>query len=459
MKRITVTFLASDFLSLFGNAIAGVALPLIVLQTTGSVLGAGIVAAATAIPAMLGGLLTGVVIDRINRRTASIATDLISAGAVAALPVVDLLVGLELGWFILFGILGSFGDVPGMTAREALLPAIVRHGGIAAERLIGVRESLGALAILVGPAAAGGLMLLFDGSTVLWITAATSLGAALVTLTLPRRVGELEAAPVPAPAAAGAGSAADGAGSAADGAGSAADGTGSAAAGIGSAATAEPGGGDVGVGLRPEPVTGWAQLREGWRLLFRGSPFLLAVTLLNLVLATVLAALQGLVLPVHFTLLDQPGRLGLVLSSIALGTLVGGAAYAVAGSRGPRRVWLVAGFAASVVGIAVIGALPAAGLVFAGAFVVGGSMGMLSGLLGVLMLERIPDRMRGRILGTQNAILTGAAPLGIVLAAVAVEYAGLGVTAVALAAVWAVAAVAAVSSRALRNLDGVRESV
>ncbi|MFB6396425.1 MFS transporter [Polymorphospora lycopeni] len=457
MKRIPVTFLASDFLSLFGNAIAGVALPLIVLQTTGSVLGAGIVAAATAIPAMLGGLLTGVVIDRINRRTASIATDLISAGAVAALPVVDLLVGLELGWFILFGILGSFGDVPGMTAREALLPAVVRHGGIAAERLIGVRESLGALAILVGPAAAGGLMVLFDGSTVLWITAATSLGAALVTLTLPRRVGELEAAPVPAPAAAG--SAAVGAGSAAVGAGSAAVGVGSAAAGVGSAATAEPGGGDVGVGLRPEPVTGWAQLREGWRLLFRGSPFLLAVTLLNLVLATVLSALQGLVLPVHFTLLDQPGRLGLVLSSIALGTLVGGAAYAVAGSRGPRRAWLVAGFAASVVGVAVIGALPAAGLVFAGAFVVGGSMGMLSGLLGVLMLERIPDRMRGRILGTQNAILTGAAPLGIVLAAVVVEYAGLGTAAVALAAVWAVAAVAAVSSRALRNLDGVRESV
>ncbi|MEV7227668.1 MFS transporter [Polymorphospora sp. NPDC051019] len=443
MKRIPVTFLASDFLSLFGNAIAGVALPLIVLQTTGSVLGAGIVAAATAIPAMLGGLLTGVVIDRINRRTASIATDLISAGAVAALPVVDLLVGLELGWFILFGILGSFGDVPGMTAREALLPAVVRHGGIAAERLIGVRESLGALAILVGPAAAGGLMVLFDGSTVLWITAATSLGAALVTLTLPRRVGELEAAPVPAPAAAG----------------SAAVGAGSTAVGVGSAATAEPGGGDVGVGLRPEPVTGWAQLREGWRLLFRGSPFLLAVTLLNLVLATVLSALQGLVLPVHFTLLDQPGRLGLVLSSIALGTLVGGAAYAVAGSRGPRRAWLVAGFAASVVGVAVIGALPAAGLVFAGAFVVGGSMGMLSGLLGVLMLERIPDRMRGRILGTQNAILTGAAPLGIVLAAVVVEYAGLGTAAVALAAVWAVAAVAAVSSRALRNLDGVRESV
>ncbi|BCJ66083.1 MFS transporter [Polymorphospora rubra] len=440
MKRVPVTFLASDFLSLFGNAVAGVAMPLIVLQTTGSVLGAGIVAAATAIPAMIGGLFTGVVIDRINRRTASVATDLISAGAVAALPIVDLLVGLELGWFILFGIIGSLGDVPGMTAREALLPAIVRHGGIAAERLIGVRESLGALAILVGPAAAGGLMVLFDGSTVLWITAATSLGAALVTLTLPHRVGELEAGAAPGSA--------EPAGSA--------DPGGSAAGG----ATAEPGA-EVAVGLRPAPVTGWAQLREGWRLLFRGSPFLLAVTLLNLVLATVLSALQGLVLPVHFTLLDQPGRLGLVLSSIALGTMVGGGVYAVAGSRGPRRAWLLTGFAASVVGIAVIGALPAAGLVFTGAFVVGAAFGLLSGLLGVLMMERIPDRMRGRILGTQNAILTGAAPVGIVLAAVAVEYVGLGAAAAGLAVVWAVAAVVAVTGRGLRSLDRepVKESV
>jgi MFS family permease len=248
-------------------------------------------------------------------------------------------------------------------------------------------------------------MALFDGSAVLWITAVTSLAAALVTLTLPRGVGDL---------------------------------------------AAEPG-----------PATGWAQLREGWRLLFRGSRFLLAVTLINLVLAIVLSALQGLVLPVHFTLLDQPGLLGLVLSSIALGTLVGGGVYAVVGSRGPRRAWFVAGFGTSVLGIATIAVLPAAGFVFVGAFLLGVAAALLSGLLGVLMLERIPDRMRGRILGTQNAILTGAAPVGIVAAAVVVEYAGLAVAAAAFAVVWALAAVVAVTSRALRSLEAapMKESV
>lgn len=62
MRFTPFLYLASYTLSLLGNSIAGVALPLIVLQVTGSALGAGAVAAATAIPAVLSGLLQGVAI-------------------------------------------------------------------------------------------------------------------------------------------------------------------------------------------------------------------------------------------------------------------------------------------------------------------------------------------------------------------------------------------------------------
>ena len=72
MKLIPFAYLASYLLSLLGNSLAGIALPLIVLQVTGSALGAGAVAAATAVPAVFAGLLMGVVIDRINRRTSSV---------------------------------------------------------------------------------------------------------------------------------------------------------------------------------------------------------------------------------------------------------------------------------------------------------------------------------------------------------------------------------------------------
>jgi MFS family permease len=410
MRRIPVAYLASYLLSLLGNSIAGIAFPLIVLQVTGSALGAGVVAAATAVPAVLAGLLMGVVIDRINRRTSSVVTDLVSAASVAALPLIDMASGLSLGWFVLFGIIGSLGDVPGMTARDALLPAVVRHGGIGAERLLGIRESLGAAALLLGPAVAGGLMVAFDGSTVLWITAATSFTAALLTLVIPHRVGAIRANDAPA--------------------------------------------GQVGV----SGASGWAQLRDGWRVLSR-SRFLVTTTMLSVASVTVLASLQGLVLPVYLTVIGQPGMLGLVLSALGAGMLVGGAVYAVAGARGRRQVWFRIGLIGTTAGFVVIAVLGSVGTVLAGAFVVGLASGLFGGLIGVLMIERIPEHMRGRIMGTQNALMTAAPPAGIVVAAVLTEYVSVEVAAAVVAAVWVVAAVVGLLAPSLRRLEPMDEPV
>ncbi|MFH5209479.1 MFS transporter [Antrihabitans sp. NCIMB 15449] len=400
MKIVPVAYLSSYLLSLLGNSIAAVALPLIVLQVTGSALSAGIVAAATAVPAVLAGLFMGVVIDRINRRTSSVVTDLVSAASVAALPVIDMITGLSVGWFVLFGIIGSLGDVPGMTARDALLPAIVRHGSIASERLVGIRESLGAGALLLGPAAAGTLMAVFDGSTLLWVTATTSLIAALLTLLIPHSVGKIAESP----------------------------------------ATVS---------------SSWQQLREGWRVLF-GSTFLLATTMLSVASVIVLAALQGLILPVYFTLAEQPGRLGFVLTALAAGTLVGGAIYAVTGSRVRRRTWFVTGLAGISIGFAVIATLSSVWVVFGGAFVVGLASGSFGSLLGVLMLERIPDDMRGRVMGTQNAVLTAAPSVGILGAALLTQYGSVNVAAVVLTGVWFVAVVVFARSL-LGNLEPENE--
>lgn len=399
MKLIPFAYLASYLLSLLGNSLAGIALPLIVLQVTGSALGAGAVAAATAVPAVFAGLLMGVVIDRINRRTSSVVTDLISAGAVAALPLIDVVSGLNLGWFILFGVLGSLGDVPGMTARDALLPAIVRHGGISSERLMGLREGLGAIALLIGPALAGTLMVVFSGSTVLWITAATSLAAALITLLIPREVGDIEA-------------------------------------------------------TRPDAAasSGWVQLRDGWRVLF-GNPFLLVTTTLSVISVLVLAALQALILPVYFTGEGQPGMLGFVLTALAAGMLVGATLYALAGTRGRRRGWFLWGMIGTTVGLGVLASLASVWIVFAGAFLVGLASGLFSSLIGVLMIERIPEEMRGRIMGTQNAISTAAPPLGIVAAAVLTEFAGVGVAAAVVTSVWLVALALGVWAPSLRTLE------
>lgn len=398
MNRTLIFYLASYALSLLGNSVAAIALPLIVLQATGSIMSAGILAVSTAVPAFLAGMLAGVVIDRINRRTASAAADVISALSLGALPVVDAFTGLGLGWFIVFGILGALGDMPGLTAREALLPAVARAAGLSAGKLLGIRESIGAMVMVIGPAAAGGLMLSFEGSTVLWITAATSLAAAAATLLMPHGTGAPMAAPEPAAA----------------------------------------------------ESSAWKQLQQGWSTLFRGDKTLRAATIVTLVMVGTLVALQGIILPAHFSLLNRPGHLGFILTALAAGTLAGGILYAGWCSGAGRRRWLAAGLAGTTSGLAILGALPPSWVLFAGAFVLGLASGLLGCVTGTLMVERIPDEMLGRIMGTQNSLALLAAPLGMVAAALIAERHGLTAAGLTVAASWALAAVWAWGSPSLR---------
>ncbi|WP_430787305.1 MFS transporter [Actinoplanes sp. G11-F43] len=392
MNRVPIAYLTSYVLSMLGNSIAGVALPLLVLQITGSALATGAVAVASALPAAVAGLIMGVVIDRINRRTASVLTDVVSALSVAALPLVDATAGLAVGWFVLFAVIGSFGDVPGLTAREAMIPGVVRAGRMSAERLLGLREALGALVMLAGPAAAGTLMAVLDGTTVLWITAGTSAAAAAVTMLIPRQAGE--------------------------------------------------------IGAAPERI----RLRDGWHTLVR-SPFLRTTTLVSMSLILVISAFQALVLPVHFTLEGRPELLGFVLSALAVGLLVGGGTYAVLAGRGRRRTWFVTGLLIAVAGIGVLATLAEPWVVFAGAALVGLGNGLFGSLMGVLMVERIPDDVRGRVMGVQNSAITLAPAAGMGGAAILTENSGVGVAAAVLAVIWAVTGVIALWVRPLRDLE------
>lgn len=401
MRRVVVFYLSSITLAVLGQSIAAIALPLIVLTTTGSVLGTGAVAAATAIPGLLAGLFMGVVLDRINRRTAAVMSDLISAAAIAALPIIDLITGLNLGWFMLFGALSALGDGPGVTARETLLPAIVRHGGISAERLMGLRETMTTIALLLGPAAAGTLMGFFDGTTVLWITAATSLVAAVMMLMLPAVVGRSAAADGEMPKLAG---------------------------------------------------TGWSQLKDGWKALLT-SRFLVGVTLLMIAALVTVASLQGLILPVYFTTEGSPELLGFVLTSLAAGSLLGGLTYTVAGARGRRRVWFVLGICGSAVGLMVVASLAEIWVVFVGAFVLGFFNALFGALISVLNIERIPDEMRGRILGTQNALVPAAVPAGIAGAAVMVEFLSLGAAALIIVSIWVLFVIYGLFASTFRTLE------
>ena len=61
--------------------------------------------------------------------------------------------------------------------------------------------------------------------------------------------------------------------------------------------------------------------------------------------------------------------------------------------------------------------------------------------------------MRGRILSTQNAALTVAAPAGIMAAALLVEYATLEIASWSIASLWLIALAVSLVSRSLRSLN------
>lgn len=396
---IPILYLASGALSLLGNSVAAIVLPLLLLQTTGSVLAAGTLSLATALPGFFIGLAAGVVLDRVNRRTVSIASDLISALAIAALPLTASLTELHLGWFILFGFLGAFGDIPGMTARDTMLPAIARAAVIAPERLIGIGQAVAGLMVVIGPAAAGTLLLALNGIGALWVTAATSALAALLTCFLPRRTALPRQEDL--------------------------------------AANADAARGPLG------------QLLAGWHLLFRGSPVLWRLVVIAMAAMAALIAFQSVLLPAHFAFSGSPASLGFALSGFAVGSILGGGLFAWLGTRGNRAVWLWLSSLGAVIATGGLAFLPPTVWVIACMGLAGALLAAQGGVITAILLEQVPEQMRGRVMGTQNALLLVIGPVVMFVSAAAAEAAGLVPAGIGLALLALI-----VTASALRPLIG-----
>lgn len=386
-------YLAADVLSLLGNAVAFIALPWLVLVRTGDVALAGTIAAVSAIPAILSAVVGGVLVDRVGRRRMTIVADLGSAAAVAALPVVDAVTGLTATWFVLLGVLGALVDVPGLTARESLLPEVARRSGLSIERLSGLREGIAGVTLIVGPAVGGLLVATLGAVTALWVTAATSALAAAVTALLPQTLGRA-AEPAPGP----------------------------------TELTA--------------PRRWLADLREGVAVL-RSDRALSVLTALMTASLFVLGPLQGLLLPAHLVQTGSASTFGVVVTTLAAGGLVGAVLYAALAPRLTRRQWFTAALLVSCAGLVGLAALPDLPLLLVAAGAAGLGSGPLGPLLMVVVAERVPDAVRGRVLGLQNAAALAAMPAGLLLVGLLVEAVDVDAAGRVLAAGWILVTIAA----------------
>jgi len=145
----------ATLLSGTGSGVATVALPLLILERTGSATAAGVVAAGTTLPLLLSSLLSATVVDLVGRRRVSMLSDLLSLGSVVAIPLVDAAGGLTVPALVGLALLGALFDPAGITAREAMLPAAADVAGLPRVRLNGVHEAVWAFAFLIGPGVGG----------------------------------------------------------------------------------------------------------------------------------------------------------------------------------------------------------------------------------------------------------------------------------------------------------------
>lgn len=400
--RATLPFVASSSFSLLGNSIAGVVLPLVLLAKTGDALAAGALAIICAIPQVLAGVFGGALLDRFNRRDLSVVSDLISAASIAALPIIDATVGLSFGWFVVCGIVGAVGDIPGMTARDTLLPTVIEHDKLDLQRFMGVSQSIDNLVVIVGPAIASMGMGFLGAANTLWLTAALSFVAAMTTLFVPRAVG------IP------------------------------------------PKAGHIqGAGLVRTAVQ---STKEGMRVLFKSDAVLRASVVLGMLIVIVMGSYQGMVLPVFFTQENAPTLLGYVLSAMSIGALAGSLLYAKCAYALKRRTWYVISFAGMAFGVAALGSLWSYEVLLIGAALLGLASGPVSALFGYFVYGLIPDEHRGAALGTQNSLLLVVTPVAVFATSIVIEIIGVGTTSLVLAAAWLALTVYALAMKAMREI-------
>jgi MFS family permease len=163
--------------SMMGDWILWIALPIRVFELTGSALAVGLLVAARVAPAIIFGTVAGVLVDRWDRRRVLVVANLLQAAALLPLLLVDSPATVWLAYPVIAAsaVLFSFTD----PAESAYLPRLVAGSELAeANALNSLNNSL---ARLVGPAAGGLLFVLGGLHGVVIVDAVTFFaGAALI---------------------------------------------------------------------------------------------------------------------------------------------------------------------------------------------------------------------------------------------------------------------------------------
>jgi MFS family permease len=377
--------LAGEFVSAIGDWLYLVALLIVVYRAETSPLVLGIVGAARVLPYVVLSVPAGIVADRFDRRLVLLVTD-IARGLI--MIVIALLVAFDgpLLAIVSLTILATCFSTFFNPAIGAYLPRLVRD-----ETELGPANSawasLDSLAFVIGPAI-GGLLIAAGGLTLAFVLNAVSFGVVAVVLwRLPSSVAKgprargTEAAPAPSAGPAETVSSAE------------------------SGAPSEP---------PPAPATpSTAGLRAAARPLS-------GLLLIDVVTGAVFGGLSVLTVVLAIDVLGAgEAATGTLNAAIGVGGLIGAAGAGALVLRRSLAAPLVGGGLALAAGVAVLGFLHDLGLA-ALALVIVSAGSLVVEVISLTLLQRsVPDRARGRAIGTLETGGVAAYALGSLLLPVA----------------------------------------
>ena len=385
-RRPLYGWLTAEAVSLAGTRVSMIALPFLVLTTTGSATKTGLVALCEMLPMVLLKVLGGPVIDRIGARRVSIGCDLGSLVVVGTIPALH--EAGVLSFPALLGLVAVAGALrgPGDAAKQALVPVIVEHARVPMERVTGLAGTVERASSMLGAGLAGALVATLGATNALVVDAA-SFGFSAFVLAWSTR-------PLPA------------------------------------TATAAP----------EEAAEGYVrQLREGWDFL-RRDRVLLGITGMVALTNLVDAAYSTVLVPVWAVDAGHgAGAIGLVFAVFSGASALGSVCAATWAARLSRyRTYLVAFLICGAPRYAVF-ALDAPLWLLVGVVAVSGfAAGFINPVLGAVIFERIPAPLMGRVSSLTTAMCFALMPLGGLVGGLLISGVGLSATLLAAGAAYLV---------------------
>ncbi|MBB3440719.1 MFS transporter [Rhizobium sp. BK379] len=395
-----VALAVAETLSLSGTRLSGIAIPWLVLSTTGSAMLTGIVAMMEMLPYVVAKALGGPMIDRVGPKRVAIVCDsasVITVGLVPLLHLLDLLtMPILLPIVFVMGVLRGPSDA----AKQSMVPDIAGLAAVPLERVTGVIGVIDRLASTVGAAGAGGLIALVGPSQALVVNAVTFAASALiVAIGIPAIRHAVK----------------------------------SAASGI---------------------KAYGRELAEGWHFMRRDA-VLVAIVLMVATTNLLDQAYYVVLVPVWTQGSGHgPALLGTLFAVFSCASMIGAAIAAMIGERLPRlAVYTVAFLLTGFPRFLVFAMDSPLALIFAILAIGGFASGFLNPILTAVLFERIPKPLMGRVTSLNAALCWALIPFGGLVGGALIDGFGLSAALFLTGLAYLVTTLAPLAHRSFRGFD------